>query len=106
MLELSPELGGALQPDPGFRLPLFAHAMFSSKKTPQPAPGPGGERPGPGLDPALENGPLAQEPKALLVSFHRAHFRLSYPPTPATREVGTASGTGEWVARPCGTPPP
>ena len=53
-----------------------------------------GQRPGPGLDPALENGPLAQEPKALFVSFHRAHFQLSSPQPPGKWGQPVAQGSG------------
>ena len=75
MLELSPELGGALQPDPGSHRALCScHVFF--RKIPLSQPKGQRERPEPGLDPALERpfgpraqGPACQAPSGLFLAF-------------------------------------
>lgn len=75
MLELSPELGGALQPDPGSHRALCScHVFF--RKRPLSQPQGQRERPEPGLDPALERpfgpraqGPACQAPSGLFLAF-------------------------------------
>ena len=77
---------------------------FLLEKDPSASPRARGRDQAPALTPPL-SGPLAQEPKALLVRLHRAHFWLSSPSPPCHQRSGNSQWHGEWVACPCGTPP-
>lgn len=95
MLELSPELGGALQPDPGSHLPLCScHVFF--RKRPLSQPQGQRERPGPGLDHALERpfGPRAQGPACQAPSGPFLAFIPLPTPPPGKWEQPVAWGVG------------
>lgn len=85
-----------MQPDPGFRLPLFAHAMFSSKKTPQPAPGPGGRDQAPALTLPLRTAlwPKSPRPCLSVSTGPISGFHTPPPPPPGKWGQPVAQGSG------------